>query len=297
VSPVAAAERYAAGTVPVRGDELHHGLWSATADAPVVLAIHGITAHHLAFPFLAQALPGVSVVAPDLRGRGGSRLLPGPWGLGTHADDCAALVRTVTDRPVVVVGHSMGAFVGVVLAHRHPALVHSLVLVDGGLPLTTDEVARADAVIALIRQRLAATFESPAAYRAVFEQHPGFRDAWTPEIAAYAEADLVGEPPRLRPATLVDAVVADQTDVARGRAHAAAWARPVLAPQVSFLHAARGLLDEEPGLYHSESLRRLEAERPEIRHVAVPRTNHYTIVMSEIGAAAVGDVVREQLPA
>lgn len=37
--------------------------------------------------------------------------------------------------PVVVVGHSMGAFAAVVLANLFPDRVRSLVLVDGGLPL------------------------------------------------------------------------------------------------------------------------------------------------------------------
>ena len=35
----------------------------------------------------------------------------------------------------VVVGHSMGGFVAVVLAHHHPERVRRLVLIDGGLPL------------------------------------------------------------------------------------------------------------------------------------------------------------------
>ena len=47
------------------------------AGAPV-LALHGITANHLAWQLVAEALPDLRIVAPDLRGRGRSGELPGP---------------------------------------------------------------------------------------------------------------------------------------------------------------------------------------------------------------------------
>ena len=102
----------------------------------MVLAIHGVTANHRCWSLLAALLPGVRIVAPDLRGRGRSSELPGPWGRAVHADDVAALIRAVGSDPVVVVGHSMGAFVAVALAERHPELVERVWLVDGGLPLS-----------------------------------------------------------------------------------------------------------------------------------------------------------------
>ena len=54
--------------------------------------MHGITASHRAWPAVVAALPGVRVVAPDLRGRGRSNSLPGPYGMGAHADDLAAVL-------------------------------------------------------------------------------------------------------------------------------------------------------------------------------------------------------------
>src|SRR5690606_9508333 len=84
---------------------------------------------------VAHLLKGVRVLAPDLRGRGRSNQLPGPYGMPQHADDLAAVLDHFGVETALIVGHSMGAFVSVVLSHRHPERVSELILVDGGLPL------------------------------------------------------------------------------------------------------------------------------------------------------------------
>src|SRR5690606_38633065 len=130
--------RYRAEEVPVRGGSMHVGVWDPEGDpagAPTVVAVHGITSSHVAWPLLAAAMPDVRVVAPDLRGRGRSRDLPGPYGMPSHADDVAAVLEHLGVERAVAVGHSMGGFVSLVLADRHPGRVSALVLVDGGLPL------------------------------------------------------------------------------------------------------------------------------------------------------------------
>jgi pimeloyl-ACP methyl ester carboxylesterase len=53
-----------------------------------------------------------------------------------HADDLAAVIESLAYGPVPVVGHSMGAFVGVATADRYRDLVGAVLLVAGGLPLS-----------------------------------------------------------------------------------------------------------------------------------------------------------------
>lgn len=132
----------ASARVPVRGGELAVGVWNAHApEARTVLAIHGISASHRAWSLVAQSLPGVRVIAPDLRGRGHSNRLPPPWGIREHADDLVRVLdRFEVDRAVLL-GHSMGGFVAVRVAAQHPDRVRALVLVDGGLPLPGPEGA------------------------------------------------------------------------------------------------------------------------------------------------------------
>ena len=59
----------------------------------MVLAIHGITASSRSWTAVARHLGDqVTFIAPDLRGRGGSSGLPGPFGLAAHLEDLAAVL-------------------------------------------------------------------------------------------------------------------------------------------------------------------------------------------------------------
>ncbi|ERK70058.1 hypothetical protein N136_03613, partial [Leifsonia aquatica ATCC 14665] len=82
--PVSGYRMFAA---PVAGGELAGGIWNPEGAASTLVGIHGITASHRAWELVAAALPGTRLIAPDLRGRGRSSGLPGPYGLTAHADD------------------------------------------------------------------------------------------------------------------------------------------------------------------------------------------------------------------
>ena len=100
--------------MPVEGGALRV---ADVGDGPMVLGIHGLTASSISMQPTARGWPERrTFVAPDLRGRGGSAGLPGPYGMEAHARDCAALIEDFGGEPAVVVGHSMGGYVAVVLA-------------------------------------------------------------------------------------------------------------------------------------------------------------------------------------
>src|SRR3712207_2689502 len=105
--------------VPTTGGSLRVARWRDAG--PAVRAVHGITATHMSWPFVARELSKeAQFIAPDLRGRGGSRELPGPYGMKVHADDCVAILDHLGIDKAVVVGHSMGGFVGAILAMHYP---------------------------------------------------------------------------------------------------------------------------------------------------------------------------------
>lgn len=281
--------RYRSEDVPVRGGTLRVGVWEpedgAAADAPTVLLVHGITASHVCWADLAAALPDVRLVAPDLRGRGRSRDLPAPYGMPTHADDVAAALDHLGLDRVTVVGHSMGGFVALVLADRHPDRVTSLLLVDGGVPLLPPPGVAPEqmafAVLGPAADRLRMTFPSHEAYREFWAQHPALGAEWTDLTSAYVDYDLTGEEPELRPSTQVAALEEDIRELVDGESvlHALEHLRH---PARWFI-APRGLMDEVPPLYPDAAVALWSERLPQLEVVHVEDVNHYTVVMLRRG--------------
>jgi lipase len=264
--------------VPVPGGELTIGQWpgdSAPGDSPV-LAIHGITANHRAWGMVAPLVPR-PVVAPDLRGRGGSGQLPGPYGMTAHAADCVAVLDALGIEQAVVVGHSMGGFVASVLAHRYPDRVARLVLVDGGAPLVLPDGVDIEAALGPALARLSLRFASHAEYHDFWRQHPSFA-VWNDAIESYVDYDLAGTEPALHSTVDEGAVRADFVDLHKGADPLAAY--EALPRDTVFLRAERGMFDGPVGLYPDPDAIGLTV-------TTVPGTNHYTILLGEDGARAV----------
>ncbi|CAN5192063.1 hypothetical protein BH11ACT3_BH11ACT3_20890 [soil metagenome] len=261
--------------------------------AEVVLAIHGITSNGRAFPFVGDLLPSFRVIAPDLRGRGRSADLPGPFGLRRHAEDLAALLDAEGVSSAIVAGHSMGAFVAVELAALRPDLVERLVLVDGGLPLDLPPGATIADLAKLLgpaADRLSMEFATPEAYVDLWRAHPALVDDFTSEVEAYARYDLAGSAPQLRSSALAAAMLEDGAQL-----YGPDWylehLRGLRAP-TTVLRAPRGLLNTDP-LYPAGALESFADLVPQLQVVEVADVNHYTIVMSERGAVAVAAVVNK----
>lgn len=285
---------------PVAGGLLHGGRWRhGGGSAPTALLVHGVTANHRSWSSVASALPGVDVVAPDLRGRGGSRSLPGPAGLCEHADDLAALLDHLEIGSVVLVGHSMGAFVSVVMADRHPDRVDRMLLVDGGLPLdvpaglSTDEVMQA--VLGPAIARLSRVFPAREDYLAFWAEHPAFAAGITPELAAYFDYDLVEVPGGFASGVSIDRVREDTATQLDPDVLPPALDR--LRVPTTLLRAPRGLLDQPEGLYPAD-VAASWAERIQLLEVVdVDDCNHYTIVLDPRHAAVVAQAISGSNPA
>ena len=68
-----------------------------------------------------------SIIAPDLRGHGGSPTPHGPWSIDDFASDVARLVAA-EGGGAILVGVGLGAATGLALALGHPGLVDGLVV-------------------------------------------------------------------------------------------------------------------------------------------------------------------------
>jgi pimeloyl-ACP methyl ester carboxylesterase len=251
-------------------------------DGPqMVVAVHGITASALAWPVVARALPpGWMLVAPDLRGRGASADLPGPYGLDRHADDIYALAHARGDQ-VVLVGHSMGAYVALLAAAAHPHLFSRLILVDGGLTLPLPADLDPDAVLAATLgpaiERLGRTYPSQKDYLDVFRTHPALAEVWGPDVEAYAGYDTTGEPGAVRSRVVPEAVRRDGLEVlTRAADFAAAWM--TLAIPTLLVLAPKGMFGQPPGLLSDAAVADARRRRPDIPVETVADANHYTLL-------------------
>ena len=282
--------------VPVVGGPLRVARWGD--GEKVVLAAHGITASSIGWRPVARHLPaGWTLLAPDLRGRGGSAALGPPYGMQQHADDLAAVADHLGIQRAVVAGQSMGGFVAVALARSRPELVERLVLVDGGLPLPFElEGTDPDAVIELTLgpalARLSMTFEDADAYIAFWREHPALAQDWHDDLEAYVRYDLVGDVPALRSSAQEDAVRADGRDMLVGSKDLGAALTELTCP-VHLIRAPAGLLGEPPGVQPTELVDVWRERIASFTDELVEGTNHYTVAFGERGARVIAARIAE----
>lgn len=107
-------------------------LVAGPSDGTPVLLIHGNCSSAAFWEPLVRRLPSdLRLIAPDLRGYGGSETAPvdATRGLRDFADDVAALLDALDlQEPVVVAAHSMGCGVAMQLLVDHPTRVRGLLL-------------------------------------------------------------------------------------------------------------------------------------------------------------------------
>ncbi len=116
------------------GVQLHYLQAGAGSDTPVVL-LHGYTeTSRMWRPLIDKLADRRIVIAPDLRGAGGSAKPEGSYDKKTLAQDVHALVKNLGHRKVKVVGHDIGLMVAYAYAAQYPDEVESVVLMDAFLP-------------------------------------------------------------------------------------------------------------------------------------------------------------------
>lgn len=273
-------------TVPVTGGELSVGVWESTApEAPVLLALHGITSNHLAWTLLAQKHPNVTIIAPDLRGRARSSSLPRPYGMRQHSEDIAAVLDHFGHQTLPVVGHSMGAFVAVIFSALNPGRAGNLLLIDGGLPIRVPGNLSGEELITQVlgpvAQRLGTVFPSREAYTEHWKAHPAFLSDWNELLPAYANYDLNEVAEGFQPSTQYPAMLADSEDLYGSSLLSESLA--ALVEHTVFLRAPLGLFNEPPGLYPREQAEQAAAELNNFEYHEISEVNHYTILMADHG--------------
>jgi pimeloyl-ACP methyl ester carboxylesterase len=118
----------------VNGVKLHYLEAGQGPDTPVVL-LHGYAeTSHMWLPLMPRLAATRTVIAPDLRGAGGSSRPDSGYDKKTLAQDIHALVASLGFKRVKVVGHDIGLMVAYAYAAQYPHEVESIALMDAFLP-------------------------------------------------------------------------------------------------------------------------------------------------------------------
>ena len=107
------------------------GVPAGKPDAPTIVFGHGLLFSGWLFHNQIEALrDAYRCVAIDWRGQGASNAPAGEYDMDTLTEDAVALINELGVDKVHYVGLSMGGFVGMRIAARHPELLRSLTLLD-----------------------------------------------------------------------------------------------------------------------------------------------------------------------
>ena len=282
--------------IPVAGGSL---LVSQIGNGPkTVLALHGVAGSRLSVEQLAQPLDdSYTFLAPDLRGRGASSSLPGPYGLAAHADDCERLLDELHIPSAVIVGHSMGALIAEQVAARRPLQVRGLVLIDGGLvppafkPRPAEDMERAiEQVVGPVLENLRRTYKTEEEYFDVWRTHPAFQRVWSEDLTARFRYDLEGQAPLLRSRVSPDAIKQDMVDALTGSGTLAAVLRSVRCP-MHLVRATRGILDQPAPMISDDLAAAWTAELPLLQDTLIPDTNHISVTLLNSAQWKIADFV------
>ena len=120
------------------------GVPAGNPDAPTIVFGHGLLFSGWLFHHQIDALrDSYRCVAIDWRGQGASNAPSGEYDMDTLTEDAVALINELGVDKVHYVGLSMGGFVGMRLAARHPELLRSLTLLDtSAMPEDRDNVGK-----------------------------------------------------------------------------------------------------------------------------------------------------------
>ena len=273
-------------TVP---GEVELAVWKAGSGEEPLLAVHGITAQHRAFNAAARHLgDAYTLYGVDLRGRGESGKPEEGYGLEAHAGDLIRTLDHLGIEQTTILGHSMGAFVGMKAALDYPDRIRSLVLLDGGWPrievsqeeLTEEqeqEAADFQAGLQRAYSRLDMVFETPEDYLNFWFPDQDFTyDDLPPDLADYYRYDLGSVEGGYQPKALYAAALQDSEAVS-GKAPTADELRGVGCP-IALVRATEGFFPGTEPLIPDDT-RDVMAEVLDLRaQTLLDGANHYSMM-------------------
>lgn len=259
----------------VKGDGvgIQLALWEGKKDN--ILCIHGLTANCRCWDGIISGLvPEFRVLAMDLRGRGLSDKPPKGYFVDQHVRDVYCLLENEGLERITLMGHSLGAYVSLAFAARHPGRVKKLILVDAAGHLSQSQWDRIVLAIKPSVDRLGQVFPSFEDYTAPLKQAP-FLQPWTRFLDTYFHYEIEEADGGVRSRTPAEAILEEISNIRRFDA-------PRLYPGIScpvlILRAPDGILSKDDMVLTENAAERMVREIADARRVDVEGANHYSIL-------------------
>jgi pimeloyl-ACP methyl ester carboxylesterase len=165
---------------------------SGVPGAPPLLLVHGHPFDRTMWRPQQDAAPGHRVITPDLRGYGGTQVVPGITPLSTFAHDLAALLDHLEEPRAVLCGLSMGGQIVLEFHRLFPGRVAGLVLADTFAQGETGpgRKERNDRADRLLREGM-----SGYAHEVLGSMVSPATSASLPEVAAHVLGMMLAAPP------------------------------------------------------------------------------------------------------
>jgi pimeloyl-ACP methyl ester carboxylesterase len=260
----------------VKGDGIEIQLAIKEGDGKNILCIHGLTANSRCWEVMAASLaPAHSLLAMDLRGRGLSDKPPAGYSLQHHIQDIFCLLDDLKQERIVLMGHSLGAFISLAFAANYPERTEKIILMDGGGQLTQDHWDKVTLAIKPSLDRLGQVFPSFDAYVQNMKLAP-FLQPWSQALEDYfqyeSEAVEGGVRSRINPANIQEEVQNVQQEVPSEY-------YPKVTCPVLILRATNGILSRDDLVLPESSVDLMVSEIPDARRIDIKGTNHFSILL------------------
>lgn len=260
----------------IAGDLTFHYLQWGNHGAPIV-CISGITANAFCFQAFADHLArDHRVFAYDLRGRGDSDKPEHGYSVAIHAEDLVKLINAWgLERPIVL-GHSLGGFVGLYFAAHYPDKLSKLILVDVGASPPWKTADERPLWLSTTMGRLGIPVPSFEEYKQRLKAAPFLGSNWNKYLDTYFEHDVIHKADgsvvakTYRDGAFED--LEDEEEIPVGPLWASVQVPTIL------LRAGQSILSENDQLLSDEAAAAIQHGINNCHYVNFPNLNHYTII-------------------
>lgn len=258
-----------------RGDGVALGVAVWEGKGKEILCIHGLSANGRCWDIIASSLiMDLRVIAVDLRGRGRSDKPAAGYSIDVHVRDLCALMNDMKLSRPIVMGHSLGAYIALVLAARHPDLVDSIILVDGGGMLNQVQTEQFQNAIKPALDRLTQVFPSFEDYIAPMKMAPFFQP-WTQTLENYFRNDVKEVAGGIASLVAAETIIEEALNLQQTDFHEF---YPLVKCDALILRATNGILGPADLLLPDYSVEEMLRSLSSVRCIDIPGANHYSIV-------------------